>query len=37
VLDAELRRRIQGLCPEVDLELIHDFFTRMDEDYFTTF
>ena len=37
MLDAELRRRIQGLCPEVDLELIHDFFTRMDEDYFTTF
>ena len=37
MLDAELRRRIQGLCPEVDLELIHDFFARMDEDYFTTF
>jgi len=37
VLDAELKRRIQGLCPEVDPELIDDFFARMDEDYFTTF
>jgi glutamate-ammonia-ligase adenylyltransferase len=37
VLDAELKRRIQGLCPEVDRELIDDFFARMDEDYFTTF
>jgi [glutamine synthetase] adenylyltransferase / [glutamine synthetase]-adenylyl-L-tyrosine phosphorylase len=37
VLDAELKRRIQGLCPEVDRDLIDDFFARMDEDYFTTF
>ena len=37
MLDAELKRRIQGLCPEVDRELIDDFFARMDEDYFTTF
>ena len=37
MLDAEPKRRIQGLCPEVDPELIDDFFARMDEDYFTTF
>jgi glutamate-ammonia-ligase adenylyltransferase len=37
VLAAELKRQIQGLCPDVDLELIDDFFGRLDEDYFTTF
>jgi [glutamine synthetase] adenylyltransferase / [glutamine synthetase]-adenylyl-L-tyrosine phosphorylase len=37
VLDGELKRRIQNLCPGVAPELIDDFFVRMDDDYFTTF
>ena len=33
----ELKKAIEALCPEVDREVIQDFFARMDEDYFTTF
>ena len=32
-----MRKTIEALCPEVDREVIQDFFARMDEDYFTTF
>jgi glutamate-ammonia-ligase adenylyltransferase len=32
-----IRHEIQALCPDVQARVIDDFFTRMDEDYFTTF
>ncbi len=37
MLTAELKLSIESLCPEVEKEFIHDFFTRMDEDYFAIF
>jgi len=37
VTGTELKKAIEALCPEVDREVIQDFFARMDEDYFTTF
>ena len=33
----ESKKAIEALCPEIDREVIQDFFARMDEDYFTTF
>jgi glutamate-ammonia-ligase adenylyltransferase len=33
----ELQRAIESHCPEIDKAFVHDFFARMDEDYFTTF
>jgi [glutamine synthetase] adenylyltransferase / [glutamine synthetase]-adenylyl-L-tyrosine phosphorylase len=37
VINAKLRETIETLCPEVDREIIRDFFARMDEDYFAVF
>ncbi|MBO0799360.1 MAG: hypothetical protein J2P31_11120, partial [Blastocatellia bacterium] len=34
---AELKSTIESLCPEIDGGFIAEFFTRMDEDYFTAF
>ncbi len=36
-MSAELRQKIESLCPEVEPEFIRDFFSRMDEDYFVNF
>jgi [glutamine synthetase] adenylyltransferase / [glutamine synthetase]-adenylyl-L-tyrosine phosphorylase len=33
----ELRQKIDSLCPNLDRELVDDFFQRMDDDYFSTF
>jgi len=33
----ELRQKIESLCPELDREIIEDFFQRMDVDYFSIF
>ena len=35
--NTESKKTIESLCPEVDREVIQDFFARMDEDYFSTF
>jgi glutamate-ammonia-ligase adenylyltransferase len=37
VISVEAKKTIESLCPEIDREVIQDFFARMDEDYFTTF
>jgi [glutamine synthetase] adenylyltransferase / [glutamine synthetase]-adenylyl-L-tyrosine phosphorylase len=37
VPNTELKKSIESLCPEIDREIIQDFFARMDEDYFSTF
>ena len=37
MITEELKHVIRSLCPDVGEALIQDFFTRMDEDYFTTF
>jgi len=37
VPSTESKKAIEALCPEIDREVIQDFFARMDEDYFTTF
>jgi glutamate-ammonia-ligase adenylyltransferase len=37
VVTEELKQAIRSLCPDIGAALIEDFFTRMDEDYFTTF
>jgi glutamate-ammonia-ligase adenylyltransferase len=37
VVSEELKQAIRSLCPDIGEELVQDFFTRMDEDYFTTF
>ncbi len=37
MVNAELKETIETLCPEVDREIIRDFFARMDEDYFSNF
>ena len=37
MLNTDAKKAIEALCPEVDREVIQDFFARMDEDYFTTF
>jgi glutamate-ammonia-ligase adenylyltransferase len=36
-MTAELKQKIELLCPEVGKEFIRDFFARMDEDYFAIF
>jgi glutamate-ammonia-ligase adenylyltransferase len=33
----ELKQAIQSLCPEISRDLLEDFFTQMEEDYFITF
>jgi glutamate-ammonia-ligase adenylyltransferase len=33
----DLKEIVESLCPDVDRQLIREFFTRMDEDYFATF
>jgi [glutamine synthetase] adenylyltransferase / [glutamine synthetase]-adenylyl-L-tyrosine phosphorylase len=37
VPNTDRKKAIEALCPEIDREVIQDFFARMDEDYFTTF
>jgi len=37
VPNTDTKKAIEALCPEIDREVIQDFFARMDEDYFTTF
>ncbi len=37
MISAESKQAIESLCPDVSKEIIHDFFARMDEDYFATF
>jgi glutamate-ammonia-ligase adenylyltransferase len=37
VLSAESKEAIRVLCPDVHPDVVDDFFTRMDEDYFATF
>ena len=33
----ELKQKIQSLCPEATQDCLHEFFARMDSDYFVTF
>src|SRR5262245_20774718 len=33
----ESKKTVEALCTGIDREVVHDFFARMDEDYFTTF
>ena len=37
MLSAESKEAIRVLCPDVHPDVVDDFFTRMDEDYFATF
>jgi glutamate-ammonia-ligase adenylyltransferase len=37
VITEELKQAIRSLCSDIAEAVIQDFFTRMDEDYFTTF
>jgi glutamate-ammonia-ligase adenylyltransferase len=37
VITEELKQAIRSICSDIGEALLEDFFTRMDEDYFTTF
>jgi len=37
MIGMELKQRIEALCPDVGREVVQDFFSRMDEDYFSTY